>query len=107
MLAVTEASTAAISATPAVNNRTVESTIATLVEGWNGEALRIPRYAGKRGHPVLAARRLFEEFLAAEHTPKDVITRHESGIVYVDVNDPGVVEDADTPHDYQKLIANG
>ena len=84
-----------------------ESTVGTMVQGWGGEVLRIPRFEGRRGHPVLVARALFHEFLACEGTPRDVVSRHESEIVYVDVDDPGILLDADTPHDYQKLIAHG
>ena len=41
-----------------------ESTVEKLVRGWSGELLRIPRYGGRRGHPVLVARALIGEFLA-------------------------------------------
>ena len=88
---------------PAITAQTVHD----LAAGWRDEPLRLPRYKGKRGHPVLIARRLFPEFLAAQATPKDVLVRYESDIVYMDVDDPGIVQDADTPEEYQKLIANG
>ena len=84
-----------------------ETTLRTLVSGWSGEPLRIPRHEGKRGHPVMLSRALIPEFLACSGTPRDVIVRHESSIVYVDVEDPGVVTDADTIEEYQRLVANG
>ena len=69
-----------------------------------------PVYDGKRGHPVLIAYELFQEFLnlSGEETMKDVVLRHEDEHSYV----PGDVWtriDLDTPEDYEtmkKLWAN-
>lgn len=85
---------------PAVQASTVEQ----LVDGWRGEAVRIPRYQGKRGHPVLFARALIAEFAGETATPKDVIARHEGSIVYMDTGDAGVTMDIDTPADYRRLL---
>jgi molybdenum cofactor cytidylyltransferase len=81
----------------------LDSTIESILGGWNGEILRIPSYLGRRGHPVLVAAPLIPEFLHATGTPKDVIARHASEIIYVDVDDPGVTMDIDTPEDYVRL----
>lgn len=89
--------------TPAVDPGTVQ----VLVRGWRGEALRIPRHGGKRGHPVMLSRGMIAEFLAETGSAREVIVRHEQEIVYVDVDDAGILNDADTPLEYQKLIANG
>lgn len=61
-----------------------------------------PVYDGKRGHPVLVAYELFEEFLALGdgETMRDVVSRHEHEHEYV----PGDIWtqiDLDTPEDYQ------
>ena len=69
-----------------------------------------PVYDGKRGHPVLIAYELFQEFLnlSGEETMKDVVLRHEDEHSYV----PGNIWtriDLDTPEDYEimkKLWAN-
>jgi len=69
-----------------------------------------PVYDGKRGHPVLIAYELFQEFLnlSGEETMKDVVLRHEDEHSYV----PGDIWtriDLDTPEDYEtmkKLWAN-
>jgi hypothetical protein len=36
-----------------------------------------------------------------------VIERYEAEALYVDLQDRGVVRDADTPEEYRELIANG
>jgi molybdenum cofactor cytidylyltransferase len=69
--------------------------------------LAIPRFNGKRGHPVLARRRIFEEFLAEPVTAKvrDVIDRHAAEIDYIEVDDPGISDDIDNPQLYESLLA--
>jgi molybdenum cofactor cytidylyltransferase len=68
--------------------------------------LVIPKFQGRRGHPVLAAAALIAEFLALPETAaaRDVVRRHDSAIEYVNVDDPGVVIDVDTPEDYRRLL---
>ena len=69
-----------------------------------------PIFDGKRGHPVLIAVELFQEFLdlSSDETMRDVILRHEDEHSYV----PGDIWtriDLDTPEDYEllkKLWAN-
>ena len=69
-----------------------------------------PIYDGKRGHPVLIAYELFQEFLnlGGDETMRDVIMRHEGEHSYV----PGDIWtriDLDTSEDYEilkKLWAN-
>jgi molybdenum cofactor cytidylyltransferase len=70
-------------------------------------ALVIPRYAGKRGHPVIISREIALEALAEPATSKlnNVVDRHAAEIRYVDVDDAGVRDDIDDPGLYQELLA--
>jgi len=70
-------------------------------------ALVIPRYAGKRGHPVIMGREIALEVMAEPATSKlnHVMDRHAGGIQYVDVDDPGVRDDIDDPRLYEDLLA--
>jgi CTP:molybdopterin cytidylyltransferase MocA len=36
-------------------------------------------------------------------TARDVIRAHSSGALYVDVDDPGILRDVDTPEDYRAI----
>ncbi|MCS6953600.1 MAG: nucleotidyltransferase family protein [Bryobacterales bacterium] len=85
------------------------ATIARLAERFArrrlGELLVIPRCEGRRGHPVACARELFPEFLSLppEAQAREVIRRHREETVYVDVEDPGILEDADDLPAYERL----
>jgi molybdenum cofactor cytidylyltransferase len=65
----------------------------------------IPRYEGRRGHPVLFDARLTPEFLALppDAAARDVVHRYVGSTRYVDVDDPGIVRDIDEPADYAAL----
>jgi molybdenum cofactor cytidylyltransferase len=86
---------------PAITAATVETLLRSQA------AIAIPRHHGKRGHPVLTRRHIFEEFLAEPLTAKvrDVIDRHASEIDYIEVDDPGISDDIDDPRLYQNLLA--
>jgi molybdenum cofactor cytidylyltransferase len=97
--------TVAVCFTPVDYPAVQESTVREVIGGWSGETIRIPRYQGRRGHPVLVARGLLPEFLAlpAEAQAREVVHRHAGSTVYVDVDDPGILQDIDTPADYERL----
>jgi molybdenum cofactor cytidylyltransferase len=61
----------------------------------------IARNFGRRGHPVVFDRRLFDELLDAseDQGARVVVNRDPSRVTYLDVDDPGVTLDLDTPTD--------
>lgn len=67
----------------------------------------IPRYAGRRGHPVLMRYTLIPEFLALapSATAREVVHAHRDTTLYVDVDDPAIHLDIDDPGAYQALLA--
>lgn len=82
-------------------------TVARIVAGPG--LLRIPRFAGRRGHPVWFSAELIPEFLALppDAAARDVVNRHADRIVYLDVDDPGVARDIDDPAAYRELLEAG
>jgi len=64
-----------------------------------------PICGGKRGHPTLFRRPLFNEILGlrSEETLKDVVLRHESEHRTVE-GDEWTVIDLDTPEDYEQAL---
>jgi CTP:molybdopterin cytidylyltransferase MocA len=71
--------------------------------------LRVPRYRGKRGHPIWFASQLILEFraLPAEGAAREVVRRHVARTEFLDLDDPGIVADIDSPEDYRALPGAG
>ncbi len=65
-----------------------------------------PRYRGQRGTPVLLAERLFAEVRALEGDlgARPVLARYAEAVRWLDLDDPAVMEDVDTPEDYERLL---
>jgi molybdenum cofactor cytidylyltransferase len=64
-------------------------------------AILVPTHAGRRGHPVVFLRSVFEEIA---RTPDDlgaraVVRRDASRVLEIAVDDPGILRDIDTPAD--------
>jgi molybdenum cofactor cytidylyltransferase len=86
------------------------STVARLLS--NADApLLIPRYQGRRGHPIYISSRLIPELLqlGPAETARNVIDRYTkpaTGIpdAYIDTADAGILEDVDTPEAYRRLL---
>jgi molybdenum cofactor cytidylyltransferase len=91
---------------PAVARATIAALLETPLDSSAPAPLRIPRFAGRRGHPIWISRSLIPEFLAlpAGSSAREVVTRHASEIAYLDVDDPGILADVDDPQAYQRLI---
>jgi molybdenum cofactor cytidylyltransferase len=84
------------------------STIATLLAVFDATLAPVvrARYRGRNGHPVIFSRAVFDELRGADATrgAKSVVHAHEQTIVNVDVDDPGVVDDVDTPESYRAMF---
>jgi molybdenum cofactor cytidylyltransferase len=66
-----------------------------------GKPIVITRYQGRRGHPVIFERSVFSELERAPESEgaRAVVNADPSRVAYLDVDDPGVVLDLDTPDD--------
>jgi glycerophosphoryl diester phosphodiesterase/CTP:molybdopterin cytidylyltransferase MocA len=71
----------------------------------NGAPIAVPVYRGKRGHPLAIAPALIPELDALDPQVglKQLRDRHAAELLEVEVEDPGVVQDVDTPEDYRRL----
>jgi molybdenum cofactor cytidylyltransferase len=61
-------------------------------------------YAGRHGHPVVFKRAAFEALRRADPSVGAKAVVHAMETAEVDVDDLGVVEDVDTPADYERLF---
>jgi len=90
---------------PAVNSATVKRLAAEFRRRTPETLFVIPRFDGRRGHPVFADRAIASEFLNLPATgqARNVVHRHVPETVYVDVDDPGILVDVDDPAAYREL----
>jgi molybdenum cofactor cytidylyltransferase len=81
-------------------------TIAALTAPSGGNLVRVPRYQGRRGHPVWFSRQLIPEFLAIPENgaARDVVRSHAAETEFLDLDDPGIVTDIDDPAAYRSLL---
>jgi len=90
---------------PAGSAETVKRIVATFRECC--APVVIPTYHGRRGHPVLIGRQLFEELLGltSDAGADSVVRRYRPATQFVEVEDEGIVIDVDDPESYRRLIA--
>jgi molybdenum cofactor cytidylyltransferase len=86
---------------PAVQPATIDA----LVDGDRGPLLRVPRYQGRRGHPIWFSGALIPEFLALPPTgaARDVVRAHAAETQFIDLDDAGILADIDDPAAYRVL----
>ena len=66
----------------------------------------VPRFKGKRGHPVIFSSRLFSELLETplEQGAKAVVHAHREETLEIETDDEGVTIDIDTPEEYRQYV---
>ena len=68
----------------------------------------VPMFAERRGHPVIWGSGLFAELLenkaATREGARAVLHDHEGQVVSVPVDDPAVIDQVNTPEDYERLV---
>ncbi|MDT8341562.1 MAG: XdhC family protein [Longimicrobiales bacterium] len=79
------------------------ATVAALLAAPAGPAVVVPRWEGRRGHPVLFRPPVFAELLdpALEGGARTVVRRDPARVLEVEVTDAGVCRDVDTPEAYR------
>jgi molybdenum cofactor cytidylyltransferase len=67
----------------------------------------VPQFGGKHGHPYLLAKEMIEVFLRvpASSNAREIEHANQEHIRYIDVDDPLVGLNINTPEDYATLVA--
>lgn len=95
---------------PADHPLLTQSLLVDLLQGYwlSKKRIIIPIHRGKRGHPVIFDRELFDDIRNAplDIGARAVVRNHEQEVHKVDVNDEGVLINIDSPDDYKKYILN-
>jgi molybdenum cofactor cytidylyltransferase len=89
---------------PYIDAKLVERMIASFHA--SGKLIIVPRHGGKRGHPVIFARALFDELLGApvDQGAKAVVNAHDAETLEIDTADEGIILDIDTPELYRQHV---
>lgn len=85
--------------------------IGKLVAAFNpteGRSIIVPTYQGKRGNPVLFARAYLDEMRRADgdQGARALLSEHDDAVYEVEMEDAGVLADADTPAAFAALEAD-
>lgn len=70
-------------------------------------AITIPTYQGKGGHPIVLSASVFSEMLAIEEETQGllaVVRRHADETDRFEIDDPSVLWDLNTPEQYQRAL---
>lgn len=69
------------------------------------EAIIIPSFEMRRGHPIYLPRRFWKELQQLNHNQslRVLLNRHTSAITYVNVHTDAILRDIDTPEEYATL----
>lgn len=80
------------------------STVKALVR--SGHMLACPECGGETGHPVMISSGLVEKILEDSGCQglQGALGRLDVPMVHVPVDDPGILQDADTPEDFESLL---
>ena len=67
----------------------------------------VPEFEGRHGHPIVVGREMMEAFLRApaDSTARDVEHANQKHICYLEVSDPLVISNVDTPEEYERIIS--
>jgi molybdenum cofactor cytidylyltransferase len=89
---------------PAASAETVRRLVAAFRQ--SSAVVVIPTYKGRRGHPVLIGRQVFEELLelASNAGADSVVRKYRPATQFVEVEDEGIVMDVDDLESYRRLI---
>ena len=85
-----------------------ESVARLLAEARSSEALlTVPMRGTKRGHPAVFRAGIFPELVdpSLEGGARVVVHRHLPDACLVDIEDPGVITDIDTPEAYAEIVS--
>ncbi len=69
------------------------------------DSIVLPRYEGKPGNPVGFGRRFFTELaqLGGDQGGKAVMKKHADSVIALELNDPAILYDIDTPDDLARF----
>ena len=89
---------------PALEPATVQAMIDAFAA--RKPAVVVPLHAGRPGHPVIFSRAIFGELLAdpLPRGAETIVDAHQTDRLELDVDDPAILHDVDSPADYHRFL---
>ncbi len=86
---------------PVIEPKTIDALLSRFESG----AIVLPVYGGRRGHPVVFSRAVLDEILELPATTgaNTVVGRRPDRVIEVEVDEPGILVDVDTPEHLEAL----
>lgn len=86
---------------PHISVHTLDLLKSAFIEHQGEHPIIVPDYQGRWGHPVGFHSAYFDDIaaLTGDQGARPVINNHEPRVIHIEVNDPGVLQDIDTPAD--------
>lgn len=77
------------------------STLQQLQQNASSHEIIIPTFQGQRGHPVVFGRDFFAELSQSQGDTggREVVRNHPDRVRLIELDDPGILQDIDTPED--------
>lgn len=90
---------------PFIKKKTISKVISAYRR--STENIIMPSFHNRRGHPWVIRRELWNEIMGidAPNTLRDFIKKNQTQIKYVAIDDMNVIQDMDTPEEYEKMLS--
>lgn len=82
-----------------------KETINNVITSYTDQYILMPSFQMRRGHPWIIHQSAWSEILALKppETLRDFMQKHNDQIGYVNIDTATILQDLDTPEDYQKI----
>jgi molybdenum cofactor cytidylyltransferase len=92
---------------PSISTAIINSVVETYLGAPLEKRIVIPFYSGKGGHPTVFNISLKDELLNLDPSAglRELKERRSDEVLYLDVDDPSVIEDMNYPEDYERQLA--
>ncbi len=72
----------------------------------NPHQIIVPRFSNRKGHPVFFPERVFRKLMSTPlaEGARTVVNDPKEEVLYLDVEDEGILQDIDTPEKYEQII---
>lgn len=87
--------------------RLMVGTVRRCIDAFRNDAgcLVVATYAGRRGHPLILPHAMTDHVATLSGGLNTLVHAHQDRLVEVPTDDPGVIENINTPEDYDRLRA--